>query len=363
MTLEGKGMFIWRIQACEGGDVEAIANLAVQARFSHAIVKVADGNFSYNVDTKTGYDQAEALVKALKARGLVVYGWHYVYGYDPRTEAERGIQRVQQLALDGFVIDAEVEYKNHYREASIYMERLRAGLPKTPIGLSSYRYPHLHPNLPWKEFLMKCDFNMPQVYWLGSHNPGAQLERSLQSFQKLIPFRPLIPTGAMFKQGDWKPSLEEINEFIQVAKRLNMPGVNFWEWSKTRRYLPEVWDWYAAYDWQTSTVVMDISQQYMAALNLGKAKEVSKLYRSDAVHVTSAQALQGQVQIEQWYDRLLKQVLPGARFTLTNYAGRGSVRHLNWTAVSRMGSVHNGSDTLGLVKDKIAYHYSEFNVT
>ncbi len=363
MTLTGKGIFIWRISACEGGDVEAIANLAAQARFSHALVKVADGNFSYNVDTKTGRDQAEELVKALKARKMTVYGWHYVYGYDPRTEAERGIQRVQQLGLDGFVINAEVEYKNHHREANIYMERLRAGLPNTPIGLSSYRYPHLHPNVPWKEFLLKCDFNMPQVYWINARNPADQLERSQQAFQKLIPYRPIVPTGAMFKQGEWKPTLEEIDAFVQKARQLNMTEVNFWEWSKVRRHLPEIWDWYMAYDWQSGAVAMDISQQYITALNAGDPKEIARLYRPDAVHVTSAQAIQGVAQIEAWFSRLLKQVLPGARFKLINYAGKGSVRHLTWTATSRMGSVHNGSDTCGLLKDKIAYHYTEFSVS
>jgi hypothetical protein len=364
MTLAGKGMFIWRVRGCENGDVQAIANLAQAAGLTHVFLKVADGNFSYNIDTKTGEDLAGALTKALKAKNIQVYGWHYVYAYDPLAEADRGIQRVQQLGLDGYVIDAEVEYKDQNRSARLYMDRLRAGLGTLPIGLSSYRFPALHPGLPWSEFLLKCDFNMPQVYWIKSHNPGDQLKRCLQMFQKITPFRPIIPTGAIFKHGDWAPSLGEINEFIQTTRNLNMTAVNFWEWSKARLYLPEHWNLFAAFNWESGIEAsQDITQMYISALNKKNLDEVVSLYRPDAVHVTEAQAIQGANQIRSYYDRLLQQVLPQGVFTLTSHTGNGSVRHLTWTANSQMGSVHNGSDTIGLVKEKIAYHYSDYRVT
>ncbi len=217
MALEGKGIFIWRVRSCENGDVEAIANVAQAAGLTHVLLKVADGNFSYNIDTKTGEDLAASAAKALKAKNIKVYGWHYVYAYEPLAEADRGIQRVQQLGLDGYVIDAEFEYKEQPRAARLYMDRLRAGLGSLPIGLSSYRFPDLHSRLPWTEFLLKCDFNMPQVYWIFSHNPGDQLKRSLQSFQKISPFRPLIPTGSTFKQGDWQPTIAELEEFVKTC--------------------------------------------------------------------------------------------------------------------------------------------------
>jgi hypothetical protein len=364
MPLKGKGIFIWRVRGCEDGNIEAIANLAQAAGFSHVLLKVADGNFAYNVDVKTGEDLAASLTKALKARQILVYGWHYVYGYDPKTEADRGIQRVNQLGLDGFVINAEVEYKEKFRQASLYMDRLRAGLPKLPIGLSSYRFPALHTRVPWTEFLLKCDFNMPQVYWINASNPGDQLKRSLLSFQKITPFRPVIPTGSIFRQGDWMPTVEQLSEFIAAARELNMPAVNFWEWSNARRRLPELWNWYSAFNWSTgNALAADISQQYISALNQNSPEKVTQLYLADAVHVTNAQAIQGSQKLLFYYRQLLNQVLPGGAFTLTSFTGKGSVRHLTWTAVSRRGSVHNGSDTLGLVKEKIAYHYSDFSVT
>ena len=363
MSLSGKGFFIWRVQSCEKGDVDAIANLAQAAGLSHILLKVADGNFSYNIDVKTGEDLAAKLAKALKAKNIPVYGWHYVYGYDPKAEADRAIQRVTQLNLDGFVINAEVEYKEQFRAARLFMDRLRGGLQSLPIGLSSYRFPGLHSRLPWSEFLLKCDFCMPQVYWINAHNPADQLKRSLQMFQKITPFRPLVPTGPLFRQGEWEPTVEEINEFVQTSRELNMTGVNFWEWSKARRYLPEIWNWYAAYDWSNGqTVSQDITQLYIAALNQKDLKNIIGLYLDNAVHVTDANAVQGKAQINTFFDKLLNQVLPGGIFTLTSRSGNGSVRHLTWTASSRSGSVYNGSDTFGLVKDKIAYHYTDFSV-
>ncbi len=41
MSLTGKGFYIWKIERCEGGDVQKIAELAKQANLSHIVIKVA----------------------------------------------------------------------------------------------------------------------------------------------------------------------------------------------------------------------------------------------------------------------------------------------------------------------------------
>lgn len=361
--LSGKGMFIWRVRGCEDGVVSAIANLAVQSGLKHILLKVADGNFTYNIDTKTGADLAAPLVHELRGRGIQVYGWQYVYGYDPLKEADIAIKRVQQLNLDGFVIDAEREYKQpgRDRDARAYMLRLRGGLPSTvPVGLSSYRYPSLHPQVPWKEFLLRCDFNMPQVYWLASYNPGDQLKRCVQEFQRLTPYRPIIPTGVAFKYGTWAPTVQQITEFMQTAQSLNMPAVNYWEWSRCRKYLPEIWELIKAYPWPGSSLVADITQDYTTALNEHNPDEVLELYHADAVHVTNDHALRGSAAIRTWFQTLFSQLLPEGRYILDSFSGTGSVRHMTWTASSSKGDVHNGNDTIGMVDGKISYHYSDF---
>ena len=363
--LQGKGFFIWQILKCEHGDVNAIANLANQAGFSHVLIKIADRAQSYNFDLKTGVDLVPPLVQAFKARGIQCLGWHYVYGFDPIAEANIAIQRVQQLNLDGYVIDAEAEYKQPGKDkaARQFMDRLRSGLPKVPVYLSSYRYPSYHPQLPWKEFLEKCDYNMPQVYWLQSSNPGDQLLRCVREFQAMTPFRPLIPTGAAFKEGTWVPTPAGITEFLQTAQKLNLSAANFWEWANCRNNLQDVWDTIKGYSWDGLPPVKDITQQYIDALNTRDANKVVALYNATAVHVTAARTLQGIAAIRTWYISFFSQVLPNGAFTLTGFSGTGSSRHMTWTATSNSGQVRNGNDTFGLVNGKIAYHYTSFSVS
>nr|MBI2905973.1 hypothetical protein [Chloroflexota bacterium] len=172
MALTGKGFFTWQLKNCEGANAEAIANKAQAANLSHAVVKVADTTFAYGYDSQNN-DITAPVVRALHNRGMQVWGWHYVKGNDPAGEARAAVQRCQQLAVDGYVIDAEAEYKESGKSAAArtFMSALRASLPNLPIALSSYRYPSYHTTLPWREFLEKCDLNMPQVYWEQAHNP------------------------------------------------------------------------------------------------------------------------------------------------------------------------------------------------
>ncbi len=153
MTLKGKGFFIWKILSCEHGDPEAIATLAHKAQFTHILIKIADTVYPYNI--VGGVDLVPPLVQALRAKDIETWGWHYVTGDNPIGEADKAIERVRGLALDGYVIDAEKEYKEPGKAgaAKRFMMRLRAALPTVPISLWSYRFPSYHPLLPWREFL------------------------------------------------------------------------------------------------------------------------------------------------------------------------------------------------------------------
>jgi hypothetical protein len=222
MALEGKGFWIYNIRNCENGDNNAIAALAQEAQLTHVVIKIADNIFPSNVDSN-GNDLVPALVQTLRAQGIQVWGYHYVYGgvyfecikrdaegrcieermhtdgYPPEKEAEAGGKRALALGLDGYIIDAEKEYKVHeqHARATRFMSKLTdeviAG--KIPIALSSYRYPESdHPEFPWGEFLEKCDYNMPQVYWVEATNAGDQLQRSIREFQSVTPFLRRRPT-------------------------------------------------------------------------------------------------------------------------------------------------------------------------
>lgn len=246
--LEKKGFYIWQIARIEGGNVDLIADLAEEANLKHVLIKIADGISSYNMSSTSG-DLVPPLVNAFEAKGIECWGWHYIYGRSPSNEATKAIQRVQETGVVGYVIDAEGEFKAPGMEvaARSFMDTLRRGLPTFPVGLSSYRYPTLHQEFPWDDFLSKCNYALPQVYWVANHNPAEQLERCLAEYS-VITSLPIIPTGSAYAQGDWIPTPSDLIEFLDSATENNLEGANFWEWY-TARQNPELWQTIAEYDW------------------------------------------------------------------------------------------------------------------
>jgi hypothetical protein len=370
MALQGKGFYIWKIKNCEGGDPDLIAKKAKNAGLSHVLIKVANGIYSYNYDWARKIDLVPPVAQALRSAGVEVWGWHYVYGNQPVSEARIAIRRVEELNLDGYVIDAESEYKESGKAnaAKKFMRELKGGISNTvPIALTSYRYPSLHP-IPWNEFLEKCDYNMPQVYWLQAHNPGAQLAQTLREYEspniKYHP--PIIPVGAAFREHGWKPTTSEVSEFLDTARALNLSAANFWEWYACREVLTpknEMWNVISEYDWDTGNVLpKDITERYIDALNTLDIEKIVDLYHDRAVHVTSARTIFGKAAIRAWYETFLGQLLPNAEYSRTGFSGSGNSRHFTWIANAALQKVLDGNDTFGLNDGKITYHYTYFTI-
>ncbi len=366
MTLEGKGFFTWKIPNCEKGNAKQIAAKAKDAGLSHLVIKVADGTMIYNGTWGDSTDYTTPVVSALRAQGIKVWGWHYIYGDNPIGEANVGIARIKQYNLDGYVIDVEKEYKDSGKKtaATKFMNQVRSAYPNLAIALSSYRYPSLHPQVPWTEFLDQCSMVMPQVYWMKAHNPGDQLKRCVNEFAAKTPSRPIVPTGAAFREFGWGPTDGEVLEFVKKARELNLSAVNFWEWSDARSgNLPGVWETIQQYKWRSKDEPKDICEILFDALNTHNIDKVLNLYTLPAVHINAIRTTQGFENLRQWYTKLFNEMLPDSIFNLSTFSGKGSSRHMTWSASSPKGIVRNGSDTLGISKGKISYHYSFFTVT
>ena len=365
MTLEGKGFFTWKIPNCEHGDAKLIAEHAKNAELSHLILKIADGTMIYNGNWNDPRDYTTPVVDALRAAGIKVWGWHYIYGDNPTGEANVAIARIRQYDLDGYVIDVEKEYKESGKKAAAkrFMTQLRTACPDLTIALSSYRFPSLHPQIPWRDFLEQCDLNMPQVYWMKAHNPADQLSRCVGEFQTKNPSLPIVPTGAAFREFGWKPEDSEVLEFINRSKELNLTGVNFWEWSDARSgNLPGVWEAIKNYKWSEKQETKDICVTLIDTLNTHDVEKVLSLYTLPAIHVNATRTTQGLDNLRSWYTQFFNELLPDSSFKLGSYSGKGGSRHFTWTATSSKGIVQNGSDTLGLSQGKISFHYSFFTV-
>ncbi|NPV86397.1 MAG: nuclear transport factor 2 family protein [Anaerolineae bacterium] len=368
MSLAGKGFMIWKVKDCEGGNPSQIASVAQSAGLTHVLIKIADGIGTYNEDRARGIDLVAPVAQALRQKGMQVWGWHYVYGYNPAAEAQIAVKRCKQLALDGYVIDAEVEYKvpGAEEKAKVFMTELRKGIPNLPVALCSFRFPSYHPTFPWKVFLEKCDYNMPQVYWEKAHNAGEQLRRSVRELQSLTPIRPVVPTGPVYNTADWAPAAAEIADFLNTARSLNLAAVNFFSWEYGRSNLKALWNTIANFNWGGSNpqpVPQDITEAYIAALNARNPSEVAKLFHDNAIRITASLSIQGNDAIKAWYTIFLNQTLPNATFRLTSSSGSGNSRYFTWQATSPKGKITNGNDTFGLLDGKISYHYTFFTIT
>lgn len=373
--LKGKGIFIWRIKDCEGGDVAAIADLAQDAGLTHVLIKIADGAYSYNYDWRNRVDFIPPLVTELRKRGIASWGWHYVRGDAPAAEAKKAIERVKALDLEGYVIDAEEEYKGRYEAADRFMTLLRRDLPNTPVALASYRYPSLHSSIPWRQFLSKCDLNMPQVYWQGASNPKVQLQRCFEEFDQMRTRLPVVPIGAAYTEHGWTPKSKEINEFLDATKELGLKAANFWEWAQARKI--GLWDTIADYSWEKRASKptpqppppqpapqpqeTDVVHRYIAALNARKPDQVLALFKPDAIHVDPSRTMQGIGEIIGWYAEFFVLTAPQASFRLTALSTGKSVRRFSWMATLPNGRVITGSDVFGLFGGRIGFHSTTFS--
>lgn len=362
-VLVGKGFFIWQVPACEGGNPEAIVARARAAGLSHVLLKIADTVYDFGI-SRTNRDLVAPVVAALRANGIRAWGWHYVRGDDPVREAQVAVGRTRELGLDGYVIDAESEYKQPGREVAArqFMEVLRAGLPTTPIALSSYRYPSYHMTLPWSAFLERCDINMPQVYWEQAHNSDAQLQRSVYEFNRLPVVRPVIPTLSAYGVGGWRPTADDITRFLHMAVTLGLTAANAysWDWAGAPGN-EDLWNAVAHFPWPPPPEP-DITERLFEALNAGDAQRIAALYQDNAAHVTAAQTLSGLSAIAGWYQLMFEQWLPQAHFVLNDRRGEGNSRHFTWAASGPGWQVQDGSDTLGLRDGQIQYHYTYFTI-
>lgn len=368
-SLQGKGFFTWRLPLCDGGNPAKMAFNAQAARLSHVLLKIADGPSVYRGEAKLATDMVPAAVEALRAAGIQVWGWHFVYGDQPDGEAMVAIQRIKQFNLDGYVVNAEGSYETQSKRGAArrFMEQVRSAVGSDlPIGLSSYRYPSVHSSFPWAEFLQDCDIAMPQVYWVQAHNPAVQLQKTVREYQNssFFPTRTVIPTGAAYREGGWQPTVGEIQEFMLAVKQLNLSAMNFWEYSEVRmQRVPGAWDIIRDFAWDGQPVKQDICQDFVDALNSKNVDKILSLYTSTPVHVNAYRTIAGQDALRQWYTSLFTSMLPLSTFKMTGFAGTGDSRHFTWAATGVRHRVDNGNDTFGLINGKIAYHYTFFTVT
>jgi hypothetical protein len=189
------------------------------------LIKSADGGHLWRQFTPE-------LVTALKAQGLRVCAWQFVYGRRPKREARIGAKAVRRGA-DCFVIDAEGHFEGRYAKASTYMRKLRNLVgAEYPVALASFPYVDYHPGFPYSVFLGPggAQFNVPQLYW---KTIGDKVD---SAFVHTFVFnrgygRPILPLGQVYLN----PKGKAIRRFRRLAVAHGMAGVSWWSWQHARR--------------------------------------------------------------------------------------------------------------------------------
>lgn len=326
--LTGKGVYTFLLDQCENGQPAAILHRAQEAGLSHVLIKIADGVQPFNRGMEA------AVTQILQANGIQVWGWHFVYGDRPQVEADLAIRRVQELGLDGYVIDAESQYKHKYSQAQTFSQRLRQGLPDTPIALSSFRFPEWHRELPWDEFLSICDIHMPQVYWEMGHNVAWQLEESKRQCDQLPNARPYVPTAPIYGTPGWTPTPQDLETFMQKSRELGIQAVNFFSWDYARAHLPHLWQTMS----QLPALQPALPDRWLEALQQHDLQQLSALYAPQAVLQAGTRSYRGESGLKTWYQHLFKELPQTAHLERKAPAVmRPPVAEISWQAVHDNG--------------------------
>jgi Putative peptidoglycan binding domain len=219
--LKGRAMWIWELGSTDHGDLSAIIAGAKLYGVNTVFIKSSDGrDFWSNQFTRT-------IVHALRAGGLKVCAWQYVYGSSPLKEANLGAEAVRDGA-NCLVIDAEAQYEGRYIAAQTYIERLRSLIgPSYPVALAGFPYVDFHPSFPYSVFLGPggAQYNVPQMYWKDIGTSVAAVYAHTYSFNRIYQ-RPIFPLGQLYSN----PPPGQIVRFRELDLAYGAGGISWWDW-------------------------------------------------------------------------------------------------------------------------------------
>ncbi|MCC6821101.1 MAG: hypothetical protein IT579_10255, partial [Verrucomicrobia subdivision 3 bacterium] len=175
----GRGSWIYILPTATaglGGNVPAVSNLTSLMIYlknqglQYVVIKAAQAETVFTVSGNPQF--TPTVVAAAHAAGLKIFGYLYTAGQNVPGEIAMTDYIFQQGA-DGLVYDAEIEWETVGGNAAArsalatqLCSAVRSNWPNKFMGLSTWPYRAVHPNLPYKEFAYHCDVIMPQAYWI-----------------------------------------------------------------------------------------------------------------------------------------------------------------------------------------------------
>lgn len=175
----GRGSWIYILPTAVSGlggnvpSVNTLSNLMTYLKnqgLQYVIIKAAQADGVFQAGGTTQF--TPEVVAAGHAAGLKVFGYLYTTGANVPGEIAMADFIFNQGA-DGLIYDAESEWEtvggNAAARSALAIQlcgTVRTNWPNKFMGVSTWPYRALHPNLPYKEFAYYCDVIMPQAYWI-----------------------------------------------------------------------------------------------------------------------------------------------------------------------------------------------------
>jgi hypothetical protein len=250
-AVTGKGLWVWRFKATEGGNAAAIADRAVAAGLNQVWVRVADSR-----DGFYGADELARVVPVAHARGLSVIAWGFPYLYDPVadavwTDAVLSWRSHSGERVDGFSPDIETSSEGvalSAQRAALYLSLVRRARDGRPLVATVYPpTDHWMAAYPYAAMAPYVDAFAPMVYW-ECRDPGSAADEAVS---RLAAMKPVHVIGQAFGFGDVggravQPGSAELDRFMGIARRDGAVGASFWVWQDTSA---EEWSALTAYPW------------------------------------------------------------------------------------------------------------------
>ena len=247
---QGKGMWIWKPELAEHGNVPALIARSKAVGLTHLFVRTGS-----TWDGLQNLPYLDQLIPAAHAAGMKVYGWDFPKLEAPPDDVARAMAALNHVVpggehLDGFAPDIETPtegtqftpagaqaYATGLRAAAGPSTLLVAVVPNpTPQMVQKYSYDAVVPVF---------DAIAPMVYWL-NREPDTDVATALD---RLAPLgKPVMPIGQAYDGGleggpPGTPTGDEISAFINAAQAHGAAGVSFWSWQHAS---DEMWNAIAA---------------------------------------------------------------------------------------------------------------------
>ena len=257
----GKGMWMWKPEKSDNGDVKAMVARAKAVGLSHIYVRTGS--------TWDGFYAGPFLDQILPvahAAGIRIYGWDFPRLIDPAADVNRAMEAINHRTpaghrIDGFSADIETKSEGTLitaEAATAYGDALRAAVGDGFPLIATVPRPSSYTKsfFPYAEVVAKFDAVAPMVYWL-NRQPDTDVAGALRD---LAPFgKPVFPVGQAYDgapEGGRRgvPPPEELWRFMKVGQANGAQGVSFWSWqaanAKAWQAITEAEEFRAPAPWQ-----------------------------------------------------------------------------------------------------------------